>query len=274
MQASSSTLGRRGALGRTPRASLVVLAAALAACSEPDRSARVVRDPELRGERVSLYPAVDSARAPRAVIIFFGNDIGFWRPHRQLATSLADAQYAVAGLDIRPLLSSLPEEKADRDSAFITRIERLVERSRHELRGDSVPVIIAGHSLGAELAIWAAAQACLPGVRGVLALAPGTRSHLRISMSDIMNGPEPTDPESFSVADAISMIPAEQRIAIVRGTRDEYTRADSSLLAAGGVRATRFLVPFAGHSLKRLVTTGLETRRALDWLLAGEAVRR
>ena len=97
---------------------------------------------------------------------------------------------------------------------------------------------------------------------------------MRVSMSDIMNGPEPTGPESFSVADAISMVPAEQRIAIVRGTRDEYMRADSSLLAAGGARATRFLVPFAGHSLKRLATAGLETRRALDWLLADDERRR
>lgn len=274
MQASSSTLGRRGPLGQAPRALVLATAAALAACGEPDRSTRIVRDPELRSAPVTLYPAVDSTRPPRAVIVFFGNDIGFWRPHRQLASSLANAQYGVAGLDIRVLLSSLPEAKGARDSAFAVHAERLVERTRHELRGDSVPVIIAGHSLGAELAIWTAAHACLPGVTGVLALAPGTRSHLRVSMSDIMNGPEPTGPESFSVADAISMVPAEQRIAIVRGTRDEYARADSSLLAAGGTRAMRFLVPFAGHSLKRLATAGLETRRALNWLLDDRSSRR
>ena len=249
-------------------------AVALDACATPDRPTRAARDPELRTEPVSLYAAADSTRPPRAVIIFFGNDIGFWRPHRQLAAALADAQYAVAGVDIRPLLAALPEPNPDRDSAFAARIEPLIERSRHELGSDSTPVIIAGHSLGAELAIWTSAHTCVAGVKGVLALAPGTRSHLRVSISDIMNGPEPTGPGSFSVAGAISIVPAEQRIAIVRGTRDEYARADSLLLAAGGRRATRFLVPFAGHSLKRLTTVGLETRRALEWLLAEEARRR
>jgi hypothetical protein len=111
MQASPSTLCRRGPLGRAPRAVLLAVAAALAACSEPDRSARIVRDPELRNAAVSLYPAADSTRPPRALIVFFGNDIGFWRPHRQLASSLADAQYAVAGLDIRVLSATAPSPR-------------------------------------------------------------------------------------------------------------------------------------------------------------------
>ena len=240
---------------------------ALAACATGDPPTRTPRDPLLRSQPVFLYAAADSTRPPRAVLFFFGNDIGFWRPHRRLAAKLAAAQYAVAGFDMRALLHALPDRRPDRDSAFAARIQPIIERSRHELRGDAVPLIIAGHSLGAEVAIWTAAYGCATGVSGVLALSPGSRSHLRVSLSDIMNGPEPTGPESFSVADAIAAVPPDERIAIVRGTRDDYARADSMLLAAGGKRAARFSVPFAGHSLKQLVTAGYETRRALDWLL-------
>jgi pimeloyl-ACP methyl ester carboxylesterase len=243
------------------------LLAVLAGCANDYQPTRVSHDPLLQTQPVFLYPAADTTRLPRAVVFFFGNDIGFWQPHRELARSLAAAQFSVIGFDMRLLLHSLPDRPRDRDTAFASRIERIIERARHELGGDSVPLIIAGHSLGAEVAIWTAAHVCPPGVKGVLAMAPGSRSHLRVSVSDIMNGPEPTGPESFSVADAIASVPRDERIAIVRGTRDEYTRADSALLAAGGARASRFFVPFAGHSLKRLATAGFETRRALDWLL-------
>ena len=243
-----------------------MIAIALVGCEGNDSPTRVPRDPNLRGQ-VFLYSAADSTRPPRAVIFFFGNDIGFWRPHRALAASLARSQYAVAGFDMRSLLARLPDRGAKRDSAFIAAIEPIIARSRHELGADSVPLIIAGHSLGAEIAIWTAAHACQPDVVGVLAMSPGSRSHLRVSVSDIMNGPEPTEPGSFSVADAVGEVPADERIAIIRGTKDKLTSADAALMAAGRDRIQRFSVFLAGHSLKGLTMAGFETHRAVDWLL-------
>jgi len=234
----------------------------------------VPRDPVLRDLPVFLYSAADTTRPPRAVIFFFGNDIGFWRPHRQLASSLAESQFAVAGFDMRKLLQSLPESGPARDSAFASAIEPIISRARHELGGDSLPLVIAGHSLGAEVAIWTAAHACPLGSVAVLAMSPGSRSHLRVSLSDVMNGPEPTGPGSFSVADAIAAVPPDERIAIVRGTRDAYARTDLGLLAAGGQRIERFTVPFAGHSLKGVALSGYETHRALEWLLGKQPERR
>jgi len=250
----------------------LTIALVLAACGRGTPPTRVARDPVLRTQPIFLYAAADTTRPPRAVVFFFGNDVGFWKPHRELAASLAAAQYAVAGFDMRPLLGALPEGRRARDSAFVAVIDPLIARVRRELGSDSVPLILAGHSLGAEVAIWTAATACPDGVVGVLAMSPGSRSHLRVSLSDIANGPEPAGPESFSVAQAIAATPAAERIAIVRGTRDRYVRADSLLLAAGGHRVARFTVPFAGHSLKRLATASYETRRALDWLLADTRV--
>jgi len=254
-----------GQIGREFR--WFVLAVALAACSPGERPTRVARDPVLRNEAVFLYGPADTTRPPRAVVFFFGNDIGFWQPHRQLAATLANSQYAVAGFDMRSLLRALPAGAA-RDTAFAARIDPIIMAARHELGGDSVPLIIAGHSLGAEVAIWTAAHVCPGGTVGVLAMSPGSRSHLRVSLSDIMNGPEPTGAESFSVADAIASVPRDERIAIVRGTRDDYASIDPALLAAGRDRVERFSVLFAGHSLKQVSTSGFVTRRALDWLLA------
>jgi pimeloyl-ACP methyl ester carboxylesterase len=221
----------------------------------------------LRNQPVFLYGPADTTRPPRAVVFFFGNDIGFWKPHRQLATALAESQYAVAGFDMRSLLHALPAPRPARDSAFAAALDPLIAAARRELGSDSVPLIIAGHSLGAEIAIWTAARLCPPGTIGVLALSPGSRSHLRVSLSDIMNGPEPTGSESFSVAEAIAAVPPDERVAIIRGTRDDYARADSALLAAGEARIARFSVPFAGHSLKQVATSRFVVRRALEWLL-------
>ena len=234
----------------------------------------VARDAVLRSQPVYLYAAADSTRPPRALVFFFGNDIGFWRPHRKLASVLAGSQYAVAGFDIRPLLGSLPEGIRQRDSAFAARIEPIIARARHELGADSVPLIIAGHSLGAEIAIWTAAHVCAPGTAGVLALSPGSRSHLRVSLSDIMNGPEPTGPESFSVPATIAAVPPDERVAIIRGLRDDYAKFDPVLLAAGGNRIQRYAIPFSGHSLKGLAMASFEVRRALDWILADVTARR
>jgi pimeloyl-ACP methyl ester carboxylesterase len=236
-------------------------------CDSSSAPTHVARDQSLRS--LYLYDAADASYPARALVFFLGNDIGFWNPHRQLAASLAKAQFDIAGLDIRPLMASLPEGAPQRDSAFADSIRSLIQRTRAELHADSIPLIIGGHSLGAELAIWTAAHVSLAGTVGVLALSPGSRSHLRVSVSDIMNGPEPTGPESFAVADAVAQVPVGERIVIVRGTRDHYSRVDSRLLARGGARIKRFLVPFAGHSLKRIATAGFETRRALEWLTTG-----
>lgn len=232
----SSTLRSGTALGKIGRTTFaVVVAVAVTGCVGGESPTRVARDPVLRAQPVFLYGAADTTRPPRAVIFFFGDDIGFWKPHRQLAALLA--------------------------------------RSRHELWADSAPLIIAGHSLGAEIAIWTAAHTCEPDVAG-LAMSPGSRGHLRVSMSDIMNGPEPTEPGSFSVADAIGAVPGDERIAVIRGTKDKLARADPSLLAAGGSRIERFPVLLAGHSLKGLTMAGFETHRAVDWLLGKQQTPR
>ena len=243
----------------------VLALAAIVGCSSR-RPPYIPHNPELRRLPLFFYPAAQAAPA-RAVIFFFGNDIGFWTPHRDLAEYLSGLGYSVVGFDMRSFLADLPEKPAQRDSAFDARILPLIASTRHEIHADSLPLIIAGHSLGAEIAIWTAAFAHPPDMVGVIAMSPGLSSHLQVSASDILNGPEPTGPSSFSVPATLHSIAPVVRVAIVRGSHDKYRYADSALIVAGGNRIHSYIVPFASHSLKRIIVAKPVMRQAIDWLL-------
>ncbi len=223
-------------------------------------------DPALRDLPLYFYPAGDSTRAPRAVVFFFGNDVGFWRPQQRLAWGLTNNQFAVVGFDLRALLNSLPADSAAAHTRFVTAILPIIARSRRELHGDSVPLIIAGHSVGAEIALWTAAYARPPGVVGVLAMSPGSRGHLRISMADLAMI-EDNGPGSFALSKVVAKIATQERVAIIRGANDRFATADSGLLSAGGRHTRRFTVPLAGHSFKRILFVIPSVRQALNWML-------
>ena len=196
----------------------------------------MARDGALRTMPLYFYPATDTTRPPKAVVFFLGNDMGFWQPHHQLAAIMAAAGYAAVGYDMKPMLSELPETEPARDSAFAVRIAAVIASARAELHGEKLPVIIGGHSIGAEVAIWVVAHSHIPGAVGVLALSPGSRGHLRVSAADIANTSEPTGPESFALKDAVHAMPPEVRLAIIRGDNDKYAFADSTLIEAGAPR--------------------------------------
>lgn len=263
---------------------LLAVTLTLAACDGGSDTTYVAKDDWLRSRPVRLYPARGGDVAPRAVIVFFGNDLGFWRPAQRLADDLASSGYAVAGVDIVPLLGALPEPPLSRDSAFRAQVVPLISHAYRELVGDdatrpgdsaSVPLLLLGHSLGAEIALRAASATneeidSMPRVAGIVALSPGLRSHLRVAASDLLMGDEPTEPGSFAVGDAVQAAASSSpalRVAIVRGAHDKLRYADSTLLAAGGVRARRFVVPLAGHSLAKLTISRLVVRQALAWVL-------
>ncbi|HMN09275.1 MAG TPA: hypothetical protein PKC83_10865 [Gemmatimonadaceae bacterium] len=250
--------------------------ASLAGCGAP-HPGLAPHDAALRDAPARLYPAADSTRPPRAIVFFFGNDVGFWRPHQQLAWSLSREQYAVAGFDIRRFLASLPDEPTVRDSVAAVRLARYIAAARRELAREggagtdgapAIPLVLAGHSIGSELALWTAAHLPLDRLVGVLAMSPGNRSHLEISASDLLMTSEPSGPGSFSVAEQVALLRSRARVAIVRGERDKLADADPALLAAGGVMARRWVVPFSGHSLKSTLLGSGYVLRALDWLLA------
>jgi pimeloyl-ACP methyl ester carboxylesterase len=227
----------------------------------------IVRDSAVRHDYIYFYPArTENGAPPRALVVFLGNDVGFWDPHKELAERLAGAHYAVAGLDIRGYLATLPEAHPAREDAFASGAPALIARMRAELNADSLPIVLGGHSFGAELAFWLAANAPPRGLAGVLAMSPRGSGHFVVTAADLANE-EPAGVGAFSTIDAAHRIASNVRIAIIRGSKDQFARHDADFESAGGSRLQVYRVPLAAHSLKKLLLAGPIIEHAMEWML-------
>lgn len=237
----------------------------------PAHSDYVPRDPLLRRPTLYFYLPRPPQPPPAALVVFFGNDVGFWAAHQELASDLQAHGYAVVGWDIKPLIESLPrgdtpQAAAERAAVFSAQVDSILSATRHELALSSAPVVLMGHSFGAELALWTAAHVAIPGLRGVVAIAPAARGHLAITARDLANIGSPREPGSFSVAQTVSTLGPELRVALVRGEHDRLRGADSAIVAAGGARLRYWLIPFASHSLRNVIVARYAVRGAVDWV--------
>jgi pimeloyl-ACP methyl ester carboxylesterase len=240
---------------------------ALAGCRSGPPPTYVPHDPLLRRSSLLFYVPPRATAPPRALLLFLGNDVGFWEPHQELAARLADAGYAVVGLDIRKYLSHLPAGEPQRDRAFADSIVPLIAAIRHEV-GDSLPFVIGGHSFGAEVALWVARNREPPGLVGVLAMSPRSSGHLFVTPMDLANE-EAHGEGAWSTVDAVRALDPRVRIAIVRGSKDQFARHDPAFMRAGDGRIRRYVVPFASHSLKKLLIAGPIIERAMSYLVSG-----
>lgn len=216
----------------------------------------------------SFYVFAPPRTPPRATIVFLGNDVGFWKPHEELSAYLANQGFGVVGVDIRPLLHSVSDlQPPARDSAFARQLGRIIQESMDEFGATGKPLVLMGHSLGAEIAIWSAAHVNVPQLAGVAAMSPGSRGHLRVSFSDLLETAEPSEPGSFAVADEVKAMPLNLRLVVLRGNGDKYRYADPAIVAAAPSRVTLTRIPFAGHSLKRIVIAKYYVSNAIESIL-------
>jgi pimeloyl-ACP methyl ester carboxylesterase len=260
-------------LTRARAAALTLCATALfqatvAGCFRPSPAPYTPRDPTLKAFPLLFYPSAVVGSPAKAFVFFVGNDIGFWGAHQDLAKRLAGAGYDVVGLDVKNFFGRLPDDAAARAALFADSVAMMISLARRELGADSIPVVLGGHSLGAEVASWIAVHARPPQLAGLLLISSRERGHLRATLSDIANRSAPSEPGSYSVADNIAALPAAVRVAIVRGTDDRWRAADSLLLKAGGGRIDKWSVPWGGHSMSNILLAGPFVERAVAWTLA------
>jgi acetyl esterase/lipase len=242
---------------------LIAVASVLAWRAGGARPQYVPRVAALRG--APFYVFAPSKTPPRATIVFLGNDVGFWKPHEELGAYLAGEGFGVVGVDIRPLLHSVSDlQPPARDSAFARQLGRIILESMDEFGATAKPLVLMGHSLGAEIAIWSAAHVHVAQLAGVAAMSPGSRGHLRVSFSDLLETAEPSEPGSFAVADEAKAMPPNLRLVVLRGNGDKYRYADSAIVAAAPSRVTLTKIPFAGHSLKRIIVAKYYVRNAVE----------
>lgn len=219
----------------------------------------------LQSSEAYVYPP---RSALRGTIVFFGNDVGFWQPHQELADFLSRQGYAVIGYDLRNLFKSVADSGvARRDTIVGDTITALMSASVAEFHAQKLPLLLMGHSLGAEVAIWAGVHVLSPRVSGVVAMAPGGRGHLAITPLDYLSSNVPTGPDSYSMADLVRSLPPSIRVAVVRGASDGYGGDDPKIVAAGAGRARKFTIPFAGHSLKKILIARYVVEQAIGWVL-------
>ena len=257
----------------TARAAAVTLFAAasiatVAGCFHPDPAPYTPHDPALAGFPLFFYPSVVTGRPAKAFIFFVGNDIGFWGAHQDLAKRLAGEGYHVVGFDTKRFFDRLPDSASMREMLYANGVTQMIRLAQRELGADSIPVVLGGHSLGAEVASWISVHAPPPRLAGLLLISSRGRGHLRATASDIANRAAPSEPGSFSVAEQIAALPASVRVAIVRGTDDRFRAADDELLKAGGARIDKWSVPWGGHSMSNILLAGPFVERAVAWTVA------
>jgi len=238
-----------------------------AACSGATTS-YVPRDPMLRGSPLYYYRPRGGV-TPRALLFFFGNDVAFWEAHQRLAERLAARGYDVVGFDVRRYFYTVSDTGAARTARVASDIDTLLAHVRRELGDTRIPVVLGGHSLGADQAAWVAANAPPPGLIGVLMVSPTARSHLYATFEDRANLGESTEPGSFSAAELVRRLRRAVRVAVIRGGHDPYRSSDSAILAAGAGHVTYSNVPFAGHSMHSLIIAAPIIGRALDRITDG-----
>jgi len=246
------------------RTLVIAMLLALVACESGPTIPYVPRDASLRTEPLLFYPA--RTKPARAFVVFLGNDVGFWKPHEELAWRLAENGYDVVGMDVKKYLARLPEAEPERDSTFAASIGPLLARARTELGADSLPVVVGGHSFGAEVAFWIALNRPPPKLVGVLALSPRSTGHLIVTPFDLLNH-EASGPYSFSTIGAATNIAPGVRIALVRGASDPFRKHDADFMRAGGTRLRYYSIPFANHSLRKLLIAGPIIEHAVEFLV-------
>ena len=262
-----TSLGLARARRRILAAFAIVVATGVGGCRAGPPPTYVAHDPLLRRPSLLFYVPAPAAPRPKALVLFLGNDVGFWEPHQELAARLLDAGYAVVGLDIREYLSHLPAGEPQRDRIFADSIVPLIAAIHREV-GDSLPLVLGGHSFGAEVAFWIAQHHEPPGLVGILAMSPRSSGHLFVTAMDLANE-EAHGEGAWSTIEAARVIDPRVRIAIVRGSKDQFAVHDSAFAAAGGSRLRRYPVPFAAHSLKKLLIAGPIVEHAVAYLVNG-----
>jgi acetyl esterase/lipase len=125
-------------------------------------------------------------------------------------------------------------------------------------RADASRLVLAGHSAGGHLALWAASQPdAAPGpvisMAGVTELAASYRDRLgQDATQGLMGGGPDQFPERYRLADPMAAVPVAASVILIHGTDDDrvparYSTEYASAASAAGGEAGAVLLPGAGH---------------------------
>ncbi|GAA1210723.1 alpha/beta hydrolase [Prauserella alba] len=205
---------------------------------EPDRTLRYGDDPD------HVADAWFSATARYPLLVFVHG--GYWRPAydrihtRPLAVALRDEGWPVVSVEYRRVPGE-PDEPAGDVGAALAELPAQVGARE---------VVLAGHSAGGHLALWAASSCPPAGLLGTVPLAPVADLRLahRLDLGDgaveaFLGGPPDERPD----LDPVWMPAPEGPVTIVHGAEDRLPVSVSESYVDSHPAAKLVVVPGAAH---------------------------
>ena len=199
---------------------------------------------------VEVFLPLSLGRPPQPaplVVLIHG---GFWRQAydrahlRPLAVAIRNEGYVVALPEYRRVggAGGWPTTGSDVEAA-LTRLPALLEAAAPGYAETAAPCVVAGHSAGGHLALWAGLRAGAERVRHVVALAPvadlaeAARQRLGGDAVQALLGGEPPDvPPAYTDADPLHLLadavrfPSSRtpRVTVIQGSADEQVPAGAN----------------------------------------------
>ena len=252
----------------------VALAAVLAAAPAGATESRKV-DVDVRGKTITLYVYQPPAGiSPKGTIFMGSGDVGWVGLATTLADYLSDQGYVVAGVNVRHYLSAFTSGK---DHVTVPQVPQDFRSFADALAKRGLlppPVVLAGVSEGAALAVAAAAAPETHAwVHGVLTMGLPPDDELAFRWTDFTSWitKKPMNEPSFDPEAIIARV-APTPLFMIQSTKDEYVKESDyrRFEAAAKDPKKLVLIDAANHrftdkipELKSQILTGLA------WIQAG-----
>ena len=211
-----------------------------------------------------FLPPVDPGPAAAPLIVFLHG--GFWRAayDRKHARPLAEALAAEGSAVCVPEYRRVGQDGGgwpgtfDDVRAAVARLPELVAGAAAG-RADATRPVLAGHSAGGHLALWAASQpagaavSAVVSLAGVCDLAACYRDGLGQRAADgLMGGGPDQVPDRYELADPMAAIPLAHSVVLIHGRADDrvpWQQSDvyAAAATAAGAPARCVLLPETGH---------------------------
>lgn len=222
----------------------------------------------IRGKAFVLELYRPAGRTPRGTILMGSGDVGWVGLAVDLAGFLAGQGYAVVGINSRQYLATFTSSASHVTPEQVPGDYAAIVRHLSERQTLWTPIVVAGVSEGAGLAVLAGAVANHAWVKGVMTIGLPPSAELAWRWKDALswvtkaNPSEPSFEPKYFVA-GISPVP----LWMIQSTRDEYvTEADYRAIESAARAPKRLVLVDAGNHrftdrlpvLRQHVIAGLE----------------
>jgi type IV secretory pathway VirJ component len=244
---------------------IVCVAAAAVDAAAGERLALTVR-----GKALSLELYRPAAAAPKATVLIAGGDVGWVGLAVDLAGFLSERGYAVVGINTRQYLAAFTAGADHVTTSQITGDYGTIVQALRDRGVVRDPIVVAGVSEGAALAVLAGAPSNHAWVKGVITIGLPPTAELAWRWKDALSWVTKKDAEepSFAPREFVGAI-APVPLWMIQSTKDEYVTEADFRAIEGAARAPKrlVLVDASNHRFTdRLPLLRQHVLDGLDWV--------